>query len=508
MKEKKIRKKLRLHATMGSDAKEKKPGQAPKHVLVAALAIWLILGLILLFDGAMAPNVPSSTSGRFRSSIGNSDLLQQQQQQQHHHHHHHDDGDAAALTASAASSGSSAAATAAGAPAAAALSLSQTIAATASLDRRVLYRYGTRYWLEPRGDMSAAPLTFAGAAADEKYVSFEPWQGGFNNERMSLEQAAALAILLDRTLVLPPKRTIYLRGATDFTDYFDLADMRRGLRVVTFDTFSKRVNIAAHAGKKAAWLHKPSVWRGIEHVEGVMVFDQKKIGGIGSQVVLCDPSCPHRSANERFKNFASRLKKIDVGTPEVKRARILHFPNVLLGHFYTFVWAEEPERLRHIRAVIKNAIHFRADIFERAERIVDKLGDFEFSALHVRRNDFQFKETWTSAEEILKNTAALFRKGETIYIATDELSSKADKQKHWSDPSAMVKHTNEHAFFDVFKKRYKLKFLSDYHSELLASDTPKYLLGCIDTIVCSRARTFVGTYKSTFTGYIHRAFLG
>ena len=121
---------------MGSDAKEKKPGQAPKHVLVAALAIWLILGLILLFDGAMAPNVPSSTSGRFRSSIGNSDLQQQQQQQQQHHHH---DGDAAALAASAASSGSSAAATAAGAPAAATLSLSQTIAATASLDRRVLY---------------------------------------------------------------------------------------------------------------------------------------------------------------------------------------------------------------------------------------------------------------------------------------------------------------------------------------------------------------------------------
>jgi hypothetical protein len=68
----------------------------------------------------------------------------------------------------------------------------------------------------------------------------------------------------------------------------------------------------------------------------------------------------------------------------------------------------------------------------------------------------------------------------------------------------MAKHVNKHAFFDVFRSRYDVKFLSDYHEEHFVKDTPGYLLGCIDTIVCARARVFVGTYKSTFTGYIHR----
>lgn len=30
------------------------------------------------------------------------------------------------------------------------------------------------------------------------------------------------------------------------------------------------------------------------------------------------------------------------------------------------------------------------------------------------------------------------------------------------------------------------------------------LFGMIETIVCSRAKVFAGTYFSTFTGYIHR----
>ena len=32
----------------------------------------------------------------------------------------------------------------------------------------------------------------------------------------------------------------------------------------------------------------------------------------------------------------------------------------------------------------------------------------------------------------------------------------------------MVKHVNKHAFFDVFRTRYVVKFLSDYHEELFA----------------------------------------
>lgn len=43
-----------------------------------------------------------------------------------------------------------------------------------------------------------------------RYISFEPWNGGFNNIRMSLEFAMALAIATGRTLVLPDEVTLYI----------------------------------------------------------------------------------------------------------------------------------------------------------------------------------------------------------------------------------------------------------------------------------------------------------
>ena len=324
---------------MGSDRKATRGcTTSARRLLAVSLIVWFVLAVVLLVDGFMAPIVSSTTPSNFNVRTDAVTSLKT-----------HD------LTASSVSTAKPA------------LSLEQSIAAVNTLLPRVIHRYNTRYWLEPRGDVAATAQKWSGAESDEKYVSFEPWQGGFNNERMSLEQAAAVAVLLDRTLVLPPKRSIYLRGTTAFTDYFDLADMQRGLRVVSFEDFSMRVGLQAHAGKAAAWVHKPAVWRGIEHVSGTLVMDQKKFGGIASQVVLCDPSCPKDRSNVRFNNFASKLKKFDVGTAEVTSAKILHFPNVLLGHFYTFVWAEEPERLRHIRAVIRNGIHFRSDIFAKAE---------------------------------------------------------------------------------------------------------------------------------------------
>lgn len=51
---------------------------------------------------------------------------------------------------------------------------------------------------------------------------------------------------------------------------------------------------------------------------------------------------------------------------------------------------------------------------------------------------------------------------------------------------------------------WKLRFLRDYQAKGLLKDVNPNTLGMIETIVCSRAKVFAGTYFSTFTGYIHR----
>ena len=86
---------------------------------------------------------------------------------------------------------------------------------------------------------------------EEKYISFEPDSGGFNNIRMSLETVVVLAIATGRTLVLPPEKPMYLlhkgkkneKKSFSFLDFFDLhgaAKQYRGFRVITMDEFLKK----------------------------------------------------------------------------------------------------------------------------------------------------------------------------------------------------------------------------------------------------------------------------
>ena len=76
-----------------------------------------------------------------------------------------------------------------------------------------------------------------------------------------------------------------------------------------------------------------------------------------------------------------------------------------------------------------------------------------------------------------------FLENEVIYIATDERNK---------------------TFFDPIKKHNDIKFLDDYWDMAKLSDLDPNFMGMIDTIVASRGRTFGGTFRSTFTGYINR----
>ena len=111
----------------------------------------------------------------------------------------------------------------------------------------------------------------------------------------------------------------------------------------------------------------------------------------------------------------------------------------------------------------------------------------DFDTMHIRRGDFlRFqKGIDITATEIYANIRSVIPEGATIYISTDE------DDKGWFNP---------------LRKHYHLYFLTDF--EHLLVDMPnnqdsKYL-GMLEQRVASRGRTFVGTYFSTFTGYINR----
>jgi hypothetical protein len=65
-----------------------------------------------------------------------------------------------------------------------------------------------------------------------RYLVWEGWGAGFNNERMSLELAWALAAVLRRTLVLPALAGDHGRASGQFGygEYFDINALAEGLR--------------------------------------------------------------------------------------------------------------------------------------------------------------------------------------------------------------------------------------------------------------------------------------
>jgi hypothetical protein len=116
--------------------------------------------------------------------------------------------------------------------------------------------------------------------------------------------------------------------------------------------------------------------------------------------------------------------------------------------------------------------------------------DATYFAMHIRRGDFQYKETKVSAQEIVDNTFHLLDPNITklLYIATDE----QDKR-----------------FFEPFMKGpFTVKFLKNYlNEEQIKQVVPDFSMnhiGMIEQVVCANAHTFIGTPFSTFTGYITR----
>jgi hypothetical protein len=105
----------------------------------------------------------------------------------------------------------------------------------------------------------------------------------------------------------------------------------------------------------------------------------------------------------------------------------------------------------------------------------------EFDSLHIRRGDFQYKNTRVDADVLYENSKLELEEGATVYIATDE---------------------RDKAFFEPFRKHYDILFLDDFKDDIKDLNTNYY--GMLDQLIASRSRVFFGTYFSTFTGYINR----
>jgi len=307
--------------------------------------------------------------------------------------------------------------------------------------------------------------TVTGPPAPRRYLAFETEPCGLNNILMQLEIMVVLAWLTRRTLVLPPPKPIYGLGSAprSLLDFLDLRALRERLDVVTAAEFSPLGDSheAFHADMLAR-AHSPG-WNAIEDV---LVH-------------------PPDGLTVRLELISRLWGRRPVGISQaVDNCGVLYFPvtaeHRMFGVFEAFFLFADPENERRARALVRDAIRYRPEIWQLAERAVSQapLAARSYSAMHVRRGDFQYNETRIGPHQILRHIACLIPEGETVYLATDE-----------TDPE----------FLRPFRERFQLVQFRDLASGVVA-DTPSEWIGIVETLICAAApQRFVGTRLSTFS---------
>ena len=341
-----------------------------------------------------------------------------------------------------------------------------------------------------RLELGLTPVPFAPAETD-RYMVFQPWHGGFNNDRMSFEIALAWAIVTRRTLVIPPAYHWYLLDISEAHDYFDDTGLHSSWNLISFEQFASDIGLVIPGHKEGTQLHAEihhPVWTELLKRDDVVSFGERET----HQMVWCVPSCPTNTTSadavalRRFRSDNSKL--LDVYTePSWRDTRIFYIPErKLLGNFYRHFWFQDRRLQLDVARAVRDTFHYHESLIETAAHIIANL-PLRYNAAHIRRGDFQYDDVRNlEPAEIMDNTADVLIPQEALYIATDE--------------------RNDSLVPGPWRARYTAGVFTmrNFSHIVEMHNVPKIWYGMLDQLVCTQAKNFVGSRLSTFTGYIYR----
>ena len=303
---------------------------------------------------------------------------------------------------------------------------------------------------------------------DKKYISFEPWSGGFSNIRQSYETAAAISVITGRTLILPPKMYCLFftehRKKDTFIDIFDALDK---------DAFTNEFNCIDYydVPEYTQFENEFGYFDETYKVAKLIEFKHEKNPSkdpIDKYVIQFGK---HDTID--FKMFSNGRDSVDLDLDD----KFIHFSLNLFTQFYYHVYADVETR-NVIREKIQRGIKFKKKFYDLADVIKTHLGPY--NAIHVRRNDFlqtRPESTLNIFDGLLNNIQPHLESTLPLYIATDESNRK---------------------LFYFLKGHYNIAFLEFFHQNLSPFDAM-----VVEQIICAQAEAFLGSEFSTFTHYIH-----
>ena len=225
-------------------------------------------------------------------------------------------------------------------------------------------------------------------------------------------------------------------------------------------------------------------------------------------------------------------------TSNIGKLEYIHYPschnNDHTNHRYlcqiaTSVAFGDYDNELKFKRLIRDHVHLVPQAFEIASYVISYLGLFEYSAAHIRRNDFQFKNSWIDPSKSFsniddymlsnknkkENTDTITKNkylrelnekeskyGEILYIATDAEPEFFDS----------VKESFEHMFYryDDFFNSTHGRLYNDFVNRFgekgkkAIENVPRKLVGLIEMVICAGGRRFFGTTSSTYSAYITR----
>lgn len=376
-----------------------------------------------------------------------------------------------------------------------------------------------QFWKQPTLSDLMYESPFAKVGPAIKYVTFEPDVGGWNNIRMQMETVLVFAASTGRILVLPPDQPMYLlnkgkghQKAHSFADFFPFEVISKRVKVISMEEFMQREAITGHlrnnSNGKVAYPpnnktvfectdrdDRLSMWSYLHDVSSVPLWKcMKEFLVIPSAPGVNVTNGPNAEESIKRREIFASGREFHVYDDYWQNQRVIHFiskPELglrLLEHFYTFLHFEDPAMDRYYKRFVRDCVHYIDIIFCKAAIIIEKLQqeaiDGKFSTFHIRRGEFQYKEVKIPAAKMMENVGSFIPEKQLLYIATDE---------------------KDKTFFKAFKERFPtIRYLDDYMDLANLYDINPNYLGMIDQVVCSKGEYFVGTWFSTFSGYITR----
>jgi hypothetical protein len=363
------------------------------------------------------------------------------------------------------------------------------------------------YWHQEQGPDTA----IWAARHPDRYITFEPDCAGLNNIRMAFECVVSIAAFTGRTLVLPPPEPwVFIdydyesgRNAvtrSDFRRVFDIDALRELIPVLSADEFVERgVSPYPVPEEVAAWARDASPMDVADFTPGApsawahWLRDKAAVAPWNPlHTLFCHPD----GRRVRMSGLDLRSDFVDGRTlveedADMRRCPVIHFPadhhsgRRSFGQAVNMAAFASPELTRMHRRLLKRGVRYAPEVFAAADRLIAHLGAYEYSALHIRRNDFasQFGAAGAQPPDKTRDRVnEMLPPAEPLYVATDE-----------TDPQHLAPLADERR---VITWR-----------DLPATETsgiPDLLVGPVEQLICAAGRTFIGTQYSTFSMYITR----